>query len=252
MTPTPRRHLSGLAILAVALLLACSHASLSAPPDAPENADPQPPKEDAPDAPKPAELPHIKVDVANRVVDVEAKVILREAKWLELLACMPGTRDHEAILTTPARPSHIHLALVMIGLEPGAPLAWRREGDNFVAVPPTGDPLRVTLVTRDDNGEHETPANQWVLNQKTNETLQGDTWLFTGSRFEEREGQKVYRADIDGTVISLVNFTDDLIARDTPMTNEDDDSTWGCNTKAIPPVGTQVLIRLRPLPKPKS
>lgn len=196
-----------------------------------------------------AVMPHIKVDVEKKTVDLEAKVNLREAKWLELLACTPGSRDHEAVLTTPARPSHIHLALLMIGLEPGAPMRSWREDDDVKSSPPRGSPVLISIITREGEVERETPANEWVVNQKTQQPMDASPWLFTGSEFFEVEGQRVYRADANGTTISLVNFLDDLLARDTPMTNNDDDATWGCHTAVIPPVGTAVTIRMRPAPR---
>src|SRR5690606_16414817 len=49
------------------------------------------------------ELPGLRLDREKRVLDVEATVNRREGDWLELLACTPGTREHEAILTVTAR-----------------------------------------------------------------------------------------------------------------------------------------------------
>lgn len=201
---------------------------------------------------QPASLPHIRVDRDTRTVDLDAKVILREGKWIELLACTPGTRDHEAILTIPARPSHIHLALLMIGLRPGTPLKWTRNGDEVVVTKPTGAPVAVSIVFRKDGKEIETPANEWVMNQKTSKNLEDNVWLFAGSTFVEFDGQKVYQSDASGTIISLVNFGDDLLTRPSTMTNNDDDSTWGVDSKHIPEVGTAVKVRLRPAPAAKN
>ena len=69
-----------------------------------------------------AGLPGITVDRAARCIDIEAVIVQRDAPWLELLACTKGSREHEAILSVTAKPSHIHLALIMLGLEPGAPM----------------------------------------------------------------------------------------------------------------------------------
>ncbi|MCE9589848.1 MAG: YdjY domain-containing protein [Planctomycetes bacterium] len=233
--------------------LLCASAVVFASRPAHADGDAAPPAtQPATDADHPASLPHIHVDVANKVIDIEARVATREAKWLELLACTPGTRDYEAILTTPAQPSHIHLALVMIGLEPGAPMRWWRDGDEVKSSPAHGPSVIVTIVTRSGAVERETPANEWIVNQKTGEVLPAGHWLFTGSEFAEIEGRRAYRADLNGTVISLVNFSDDLLTHESAMTNMSDDSTWGCRTAVIPPVGTIVLIRLRPGPAPAS
>jgi hypothetical protein len=198
-------------------------------------------------ASQPAAMPHLRVDRERRCVDLDAAVVLREADWLELLACSPRSREHESILVVPARPSHVHLALLTLGVEPGAPMTWKREGEEVKFVEPRGPRVAITLIYEKDGKTVEVPANEWVFNQKTKEVLKGNTWLFTGSEFSEFDGQKVYRADLNGTVISLVDFGDDLLSRQTKMTDKDDQSTWGVNTKVVPPIGTKVIIRLTPL-----
>lgn len=192
-------------------------------------------------------LPHVTIDRQQRCIDLEATVVLHESEWLELLACSPRSREHEAILTIPARPSHIHLALLTLGVQPGAPMKWWRQGDQAKWSDPTGPRIAVTILFEQNGKKVEIPANEWILNQKTKEVLQGNHWIFTGSEFSELDGERVYRADLNGTVISLVNFGDDLLSRQTEMTNTDDDSTWGVNVKAVPPVGTKVIVRLKPL-----
>lgn len=195
-------------------------------------------------------IPHLKVDVKERFVDIEARVIVRDAKWLELLACTPKSREHESLLTVDARPSHIHLALLMLGLEPGNPLSWKRDGEKTEIIPPRGPRLAVTLRYEKDGKTVEVPANTWIVNQKTHEVFADNIWLFAGSKVVEYEGQTMYLADANGTAIALVNFGDDLLTRDTKMTNQSDDATWGCNTEQIPTVGTAVTIRIRPVDPP--
>ena len=234
-------------------------------------------------------LPHMRVDVKNRVVDLSATVVLREADWLELLACSPGGREHESILTVAARPSHIHLALVMIGLEPGKPLDYFKEDGKWVITPPRGPKVQVSILydpailaadedeADDDSPEPEArvpdkpatqpakretaaappvpkptdtwvevPASSWIKHQRTGLFLPDSNWLFTGSGMIEWEGKQHYRADLNGTILSLVNFSDDLLARSTRLTNDNDDGAWGANTNAIPPKGSKVIVRLRP------
>jgi hypothetical protein len=196
-----------------------------------------------------AALPHITINREQRYVDLEAVVVMREGQWLELLACSPRSREHESVLTVPARPSHVHLALLMLGLEPGQPMSWRYpgEGQDPVVQLPAGPQISIDILYRDKEGKrHELPANQWIIHQKKQTVLDGNVWLFTGSQFIEHEGQRLYRADLGGTVISLVNFGDDLLSRPTAVTNMDDDGMWGCNTELIPDVGTAVTLRLRP------
>ena len=57
-------------------------------------------------APKAGKMPHIRVDKKNMTVEMDARVVLNEG-LLELLVCIVGGKDHEAILTTDAKPSVI-------------------------------------------------------------------------------------------------------------------------------------------------
>ena len=202
-------------------------------------------------ATQPGQLPFVKIDLKNKSVDLEGHVVLREGKWLELFACKPKSREHESILTINALPSHVHLALIMIGMEPGSPLSWREKDGNVESIPPRGPGVNITLVTKVDGKEVEVPASSWVLNQKSNKVIVDQPWMFVGSRTEIVQGKSVYYGDVNGSIISLVNFGDDVLVRETPLTNDNDDSTFGANTAAIPPIGTPVTVRLRPAP-PKA
>ncbi|MDP6060136.1 MAG: YdjY domain-containing protein, partial [Pirellulaceae bacterium] len=206
--------------------------------------------------------PNLRIDLAHRFVDIDAKVVFKApsgsprqigfdapaADWLELVASTPGMREHESIVTVRARPSHIHQALLLIGLVPGAPMCTRLVNGDYEAVAPHGAHVAVSALVQKGNKSIEVPINQWVIYQKTKELLPENIWLFTGSIFRKVDDRQLYMADLNGSVISLVNFGDDLLARPTMSTNQNDAQAWAANREAIPPVGTSVVIRLRALP----
>jgi hypothetical protein len=195
--------------------------------------------------------PGIMIDAERRHIDLIGTVVNREADWMELLVCSPGTLEYEAILTVDARPSHIHLALLTIGLEPGNALSYRlTEEGTYEIIPPAGPKVAVYIVKpagADNAAEEEVPANLWVRNQQTGETLPSNIWLFTGSSFVEHEGQRIYMADLNGTILTLVNFGDDLLARATELTNQTDGGEYNANVELVPEKGTRVTVRLRPV-----
>jgi len=242
-------------LLVVPLLLATFAsppvlAQPSGPPGGPEaGAGTQPARADVAPTTKPGDdLPGVSMDRAAGHVDVAAVLIRRKADWLELLATTPGMREHEALLTLEAKPSHAHFALLMLGLEPGRPRDIERRGDEYVAKPPQGPPVRIALIYEENGERREVPANRWIMNRKTNQPLENNRWLFTGSRIvRSQKGERFYLADRSGSVISLVNFGDDVLVRDTTATNRTDNEQWGARTKALPPVGTAVTIRLKPV-----
>lgn len=202
-------------------------------------------------APSPAQavnMPGIHVNLKHHWVDLDAKVAHRAGKWLELLACSPGTRDYESLLTVAAKPRHIDLALLMLGLKPGHPLRIRVVNKHFNITAPSGPKLKILLRYKVRGKIKQVPANRWVLDQKTNKVLKADTFLFVGSKFVKYHGRQVFLADVTGSIISLVNFGNEIVSRPTEMTNHDDNQTWNANAKVVPPIGTPVTIRIEPAP----
>ncbi|MEC9373454.1 MAG: hypothetical protein VYC34_06390, partial [Planctomycetota bacterium] len=95
--------------------------------------------------------PHVRVDVERGLVELEGSVPIvandpeAPVVYLELIACIPDTKEHEVVVVTGARPSHVHAALLMIGLEPGRPGFYTWEGEELTAHAPEGDPVIVEL-----------------------------------------------------------------------------------------------------------
>ena len=119
----------------------------------------------------PGELfPAITLDRAAGHVDVRGRVIGGPVEWLELLACRPGTREHESVVTLDARAEHLHAALLLLGLTPGAPADARWEGDELVQTPPRGPELKVFFVF-DDAPDRPVPAGAYVADQATGALL---------------------------------------------------------------------------------
>lgn len=192
-------------------------------------------------------MPGLVIDQTHKTVDIQAKVVLRDGDWLELLLCTPGTKEHESILITVARPSHIHLGLIMIGLKPGNPMTGKKVGDQLQITTAKGPAVTVELIYQQDGKTVKCPANEWIFDKVTKQTMFSDQWLFTGSNFIKAHDQSIYRADANGSVITLVHFGDDLLARKTDLHSRNDNARWQAQTKLIPPVGTPVTIRLKPV-----
>lgn len=220
-----------------------------------------------------AELfPAVTLDRDAGHVDVRGRVIGGPVEWLELLACRPGTREHESVVTLDARAEHLHAALLLLGLPPGTPADARWEGDTLVQTPPSGPGLGVFFVFN-DAPDRPVPAGIYVADQTTGTPLgpappgadavvpdaaeSGGGWLFTGSRLVEGRERAYFLAEENGTLISLVNFGDDLIARDTPRPADGGNGFWALNPApagwpALPAPGTPLTVRLTRLPGPDA
>lgn len=180
-------------------------------------------------------------------VDLDAKVVLRRAEFLEMFACTPDTREHESIVVLETSPSMIHLSLLLLGQEPGKPLSYDLNFDPPKLVPATGPEVRIFIVTKVLGKEREIPVNRWVVDTTSGEMMADNVWLFTGSRTVQMNDEPAYLADLNGSAISLVNFGDDLLTLPNSMTqdNASHGKTWAPRTEAIPKVGSEVTLRLR-------
>src|SRR3954471_17546819 len=68
-------------------------------------------------------LPFVKVDTKTKQVRVECEA-LNCPNPLEFFCVVSGTSEHESALRSKAKPSHVHLGLLMLGLEPGEPVKY--------------------------------------------------------------------------------------------------------------------------------
>lgn len=186
--------------------------------------------------------PGIRIDYRVPQVEIEGKVILTQGE-LELFAYSkaPTPKEHETILLLDPKPEAIYQALGLIGLEPGHPMSY--DWETQVTTPPDGDPVDV-FVRYDSNGKTvEESACDWMWDVQRNAPMKRTHWLFAGSKRLE-DGR--FFADIDGTVVTVVNFDSALLAL--PELHSDSNANlWlTAYTEAIPPIDTKVTLLLRP------
>ncbi len=206
--------------------------------------------EDAPAAapapvtrPADGKLPHIQVDVKKRQVRVECEAVDAEMP-LEFFCCAVNTQEHEAVLRSAAKASHIHLGLVMLGLEPGQPVHMSKATGKWQ--PPSGPPLHITCEYIKDGKAMSVPAYRMMRNAKTKKVMPPLTWVFTGSRVME---DGTYAADMTGYLVSIVNF--DLTTIDIPevVSSANETLEWEINPDVLPKKGAPVTMVIEPAGK---
>jgi hypothetical protein len=195
-------------------------------------------------APAELGLPGLALDREAGRVELAARVVGQDAEWLELIACTPRSREHEALLVVEARPSHVHLALTLLGLTPGQPRTATPLGPGrWQTHPAHGPGVAITVRVDTPDGPIEAPIQRWyAVDQRP---PHDDAFLFTGSLTRTHAGQTHYLADLSGSVISLVHFGDDTLARRTGLTQSTDAQALA-PTAAVPPNGTPVTLILTP------
>ena len=180
--------------------------------------------------------PGIRINWKALRVEIDATVVLRKGP-LELLACSPGTREHESILTVSAKPRDIYHALGLIGLEPGSPVSFDPAKEKWS--PPTGEELEITARYRHHDETVVVDVRQWLRDAATDRPPTDLHWVFAGSRSLE-SGK--FGADLDGTIACVVDFDTALIAIDTTQTSSDESLWLRAGTDAIPPIGTACTL----------
>lgn len=262
-----RRAVAGAGLLVLLPLISCAARRPAASPD---HAAPQPeqsaaaepemvaPRGDGPTRAREV-FPFVRADAASRTVEFDGWVPIDAHNpktprvYLEQMVCAVDSREHESLVVTKAKPSNIHAALLLAGLVPGTPGAWRWEGREIKPIPPTGPRVRVTFVVPDADGvpvEHD-PAG-WVRLVKQDTTLAAaspdEGFVFAGSRFVTRRGREYYHADVEGTIVGLTTFGSETIAWTGMLSPEAAVQTpdWVARAQTVPPVGTPVVVRIRP------
>ncbi len=209
--------------------------------------------QDAPNANEP--FPGVRIDLEAKTVEFDGFVPVDAHNdetpnvYLELFVCSPDTREHESLVVSSVRPSHIHAALLMIGLEPGKPGAWSVEEGETTYVPPDGDKAIIEFVWTDKDGAVRVDdATTWVRHVETGAPFPSEPFVFAGSRFVTRQGAERYDADGAGTIIGLATFGSELLAWPRVISHESavDTPVWIASRATTPPVGTEVTVRVRP------
>jgi hypothetical protein len=200
-------------------------------------------------------FPGVRADVDRKLVEFDGIVAINvhdpktPIVYLEVVVCTPDTKEHEALVVTKVKPSHVHAALLAVGLEPGAPGSWKWEDQKLTPIPPRGAPVNVSLVYSDPDGRSvEAPATAWIVNAEGEKPFSnpGEYFVFAGSEIRSRQGQEVYEADGAGTLVGLATFGTETVAwsRTFSPDSEVAEPEWIANRKLVPAFNTPVTVRI--------
>lgn len=180
-------------------------------------------------------------DPEGRRLIIRTKVVQQDVP-LEHFLCLKGSKDHESILATDAPPRQIHAGLLLTGAEPGRPVQFTPK-----FAPPTGTPLSLEVQWRRDGRTQRSDARRWVHDLKTDKHL-SENWVFAGSElYQDPVSKKMIYAADEGDLITVANFGSAIL--DVPFASSADnaDRMFVAEASLIPPIGTDVLLFIRPL-----
>jgi hypothetical protein len=187
--------------------------------------------------------PGVRINWTKRQVEVDATVNMQKGA-IELFACSPGAREHEAIVRIDAKPAHLFQALGLIGITPGHPIRYNEETEKIE--PAAGDPVEIDVRFNERGRTRTEPIEAWMLDARQRQPIDRLSWIFTGSI---SDGQGNIAADFEGTVIALVDFGTSLIGLPDRHSDSNEQLWLVPNTAAIPGIGTkcELLFRLGPI-----
>jgi len=254
-------------VMAAAMPLGMGEETKPAPADKPLQEAKVPAPEVAPELKAALEklnMPGVKINLEEWSVDVEASVC-EDFGLLEVIACVKGTREHESVVRTEAKPSHIHTALLLLGAQPGSPAMHQMlEGDppRFRTILPSGSPVDVYLVVKDEKGvAKERPIHEFIIRapemydavgqqvrdeDKKKENFPTKTFIFAGSVLlpPEGDGPRRYLADTEGNIISISTFGDEVLCLPDIHEKANESLVWQADSDLLG--AGNVTLRLRP------
>lgn len=187
-------------------------------------------------------FPSVTIDRAARRVNVECEALMIDAP-LEFFCVTKGGPEHEAVLRTAAKPSHIHAGLLMLGQEPGSPMTFSESKKSWS--PPFGPPIRVSVEFKNAAGEVvKMPATRLMRHVRSHQPMEDMSWIFAGSH---QRGDGAYLADLTGYVVSLVNFEHTLIDVPQLVSSSNETLEWEMNPDVGLTRGQTVTMILEPL-----
>lgn len=200
---------------------------------------PAPPPPPSPEAVKVGEnlyrLGQVLVDTRKREVTLRGWINMEEG-LVEYLAVAAGGKLHESVLVLDARPTHLQVALILLGLEAKGDFEF--QGDPR---PPKGDPVEIWVEWKEKEQTRRVRAEQLIRDSKRNRAMEATPWIFTGSKLYEG----VLLAEIAKSLIAT--FHDPAAILNNPLTGGVDDTVYYVNTEAIPKKGTAVVLTIKPL-----
>jgi hypothetical protein len=188
-------------------------------------------------------MPHVQVDVNRKQVRVDCQMLGVETP-LEFFCVLAGTNEHESVLRTPATPSHIHAALLMLGLEPGEPVKYSEAAKKWFA--PHGPPLSISVEYEKDGKTVSLPAHRLMRSIEDKKPQPAHAWIFAGSRVMP---DGMYAADVTGYIVSVVNFDLSLIDIPELASNANETLEWQIDPEVAPSAGTRVTMVIEPTGK---
>lgn len=181
------------------------------------------------------------VNQETKQVAVDGEVCLTKG-YLEMFACILGTKEHESVVALHSKAFVIHTGLLAVGAVPGSPAQWR---PNYQ--PAHGPKVTLEMEWQDEAGElKRMNAKKWVRDLKTKKEMTHD-WVFAGSLFwvDPETKKQFYRAE-GGEIACVSNFPVAMLDLPIESSESNGELTFEAFTENIPMRRTPLRMYLTP------
>jgi hypothetical protein len=187
----------------------------------------------------------VQLDKKNHLISFPAAVN-QNGGLVEYLLVNDLGKVHESLFSTKIQPRDIHLALLLIGLKeadktnPKETVPPQAIDTAYLQSAPKlkGSPVKISVAWTQDGKQKSGPAEDWILNLKTNKPMSAGPWTYNGSMIENG----VFLATQELSIIAVI--TDPTALVNNPRLGYDDDQIWQIQDKMVPPVDTPVVITI--------
>lgn len=193
----------------------------------------------------------VTVDKEKKTISIPCKIAPRKLPNfkqiypLEVVACWlapKGQKTHETVVVFDVKPSAVHKALESLGLKAGKPAL----GENGKAAGP--EVMIFLEIPSADGKATRVPIEETMVDTKSNAAFPKQKWLFTGSAIkypDPEKDDKVYGADLSGTLITIYPVTDDTVFQSALGAKDEGKFRLETNKKLLPKEGTAVKLILQ-------
>ena len=205
-----------------------------------QGAEPQAPEDFSPEAMKSLVKPlgsgkfkigDVILDKKLRQVTFPTRVNLRDV-LIEYAIVGKIGKLHEALLTTDVPPTHIHIAMLLLGTKDLRPKSHEKH------LPP-GQPIDILISWQDGDSKGKGRIEDWIIVEKDKKPISTGMWVYSGARIDNG----YFTANTDQSIVGIILDIDALA--NNPRTGNENDEIWFPNETKIPPIGTEVIVTFK-------
>jgi hypothetical protein len=180
----------------------------------------------------------------RQTIEIDGWVNMQKG-LVEVFACSPQGKTHEAVVVLDCVPSGLQAGLIALGLNPGHPVEVGTNGEYHA---PTGPKVEIEVRWKDRDGVEKTAhAEDWVWNVKEEKPMPRAAWVFAGSFMQDNPAEtekQTFAADYVKSLVTTYHDASSIL--ETPLAEGADDTLYYSNEHAVPPVGTPLTVSFHP------